>query len=52
MKKKKPITKCPKCGSSCLWYKPGGAILCTVCMTIIDKEGSVCQKPQSKQSGK
>lgn len=45
MKKgKETISRCPKCGSGCLWHKPDGAILCTVCMTVMDKEGTVCQK--------
>lgn|GEM_PF-3132452 len=36
--KKMTISKCPKCGSGCLMYKPDGSILCTVCMTKMDKE--------------
>ena len=36
--KKKTISKCPRCGSGCLWYKPDGSILCTVCMTVIQEQ--------------
>jgi uncharacterized Zn finger protein (UPF0148 family) len=35
----KVILACPKCKSSCLWHKPDGSILCTVCMTTV-KEGT------------
>ena len=36
--KKKTVSICPKCGSGCLWYKPDGAILCTVCMTVVQEK--------------
>jgi hypothetical protein len=26
---------CEKCGSKCLWYKPDGAVVCTVCMAQV-----------------
>lgn len=28
---------CRKCGSKCLWYKPDGSVLCTVCMATLSK---------------
>jgi uncharacterized Zn finger protein (UPF0148 family) len=36
--KKKIVSKCPKCESGCLWYKPDGSILCTVCMTKVKEK--------------
>jgi uncharacterized Zn finger protein (UPF0148 family) len=47
----KIITNCSKCGSGCLWYKPDGSVLCTVCMTLYNKEGKiVCKKEPEKKS--
>jgi len=48
MKKKKTLTKCPKCGSGCLWYKPDGFIVCMVCMNLYDKEGNLCKNLRDK----
>jgi len=45
------ISKCPKCGSVCLWHKPDGSVLCTVCMTLINKEEKEkCRKQPAKKS--
>ena len=48
---KQTISKCPKCGSGCLWYKPDGTVLCTVCMKLMDKEGNQCTSSKSNKSG-
>jgi uncharacterized Zn finger protein (UPF0148 family) len=40
----KAITKCPKCGSRCLWYKPDGSVFCMVCKNQYNKEEmAVCK---------
>jgi ribosomal protein S27E len=41
MKNKKIITKCSDCGSGCIWYRPDATILCTACMTVMDKDGKI-----------
>lgn len=41
---KKTITKCPKCGSGCLHYKPDGTILCMACTIKMNKEGVPMKK--------
>gem|GEM_PF-6524482 len=48
----KVISKCPNCGSGCLWYKPDGSVFCTVCNTPYSKEEAMkCSKKKSKKSG-
>jgi uncharacterized Zn finger protein (UPF0148 family) len=51
MKKKKPISICPNCKSTCLWHKPDGTVLCTVCLTLMDKEGKAMTKREIILSG-
>jgi hypothetical protein len=49
---KKVVSKCQKCGSECLWHKPDGSVLCTVCMTLHNKEEkTICKKKPAKKSG-
>ena len=51
MRKKKPISNCPKCKSVCLWFKPDKTILCQVCMILMDEEGKPCLNQTPKESG-
>lgn len=48
--RKMTISKCPKCGSGCLLYKPDGSILCSACMTKIDEGGKPCASSPVKKS--
>ena len=40
----KVISKCPGCGSGCLWFKPDGSVLCQVCMKKYTKEGNAMKQ--------
>ena len=40
----KTISKCPNCGSGCLWFKPDGFALCQVCMKKYTKEGLIVKQ--------
>ena len=50
-KRKAAITECPKCGSACLWYKPDGSVLCTICMTEYPKGADVNAQPSAIHQG-